>query len=114
MKLNDIISRFGLKVYSPPGDGELEIKHGYTSDMLSDVIANAGRDYVWVTMQTHINIIAVAALKDLAAIVLVRGHAPEPATIEVAKTKGVCVLGTNLSAFDITGQLYASGLTGGS
>ena len=41
----------------------LEVAHGYASDLLSDVIANAGKDSVWVTMQIHVNIIAVAALE---------------------------------------------------
>lgn len=111
MKLNEIISKLELVVISP-GKQDVEVMHGYTSDLLSDVIANAGKDYIWVTMQTHVNAIAVASLKDLAAVVIVGGRRLEETTVEVARTKGVCVLGTKLSAFDVTGKLYASGLTG--
>ncbi|MFH1538720.1 MAG: serine kinase [bacterium] len=110
MKLSEIISGLGLEVISP-GKRDVEVAHGYASDLLSDVIANAGKDYIWVTMQTHVNVIAVASLKDIAAVVVVGGRKLEEATVEVARTKGVCVLGTKLSAFDVTGKLYASGLT---
>jgi len=113
MKLNDIISKFGMTIYAPPVDGNVEVANGYSSDLLSDVIANAGKDYIWVTMQMHVNIIAVAALKDVAAIVIVSNHKPADDTIEMAKQKGVCVLGTGLTSFEISGRLYAQGITGG-
>jgi len=112
-KLNEIISKCSLEIFSPPINGDVEVEHGYTSDMLSDVIANAGKNYIWITMQTHVNTVAVAALKDIAAIILVNYHKPSTDTIETAKTKGICLLGTVLSAFDISGRLYAAGLRGG-
>lgn len=113
MKLNEVIGEYGFMVYSPPQRPDVEVAHGYASDLLSDVIANAGENSVWVTMQTHVNIIAVAALKDVAAIVVVSNHKPSDDTIEMAKTKGVCVLGTGLTSFEVCGRLYAAGVKGG-
>ena len=110
MTLNEIIKTFGLTVYAPPADGRVKVEHGYASDLLSDVIANAGRDDIWVTMQMHVNIIAVAALKDIAAVVIVSSHRPADETIGIAKQKGVCVLGTGMTTFETCGRLYAAGI----
>ncbi|HOX29286.1 MAG TPA: serine kinase, partial [bacterium] len=86
MKLSEIIAENELTVFSPSKQPEVEIAHGYVSDMLSDVIANAGKDCVWMTMQTHSNVIAVAALKDMAGIIIVGGHKPSDETITLAKS----------------------------
>jgi hypothetical protein len=113
MTLSEIIDKFGFTVYAPPADGGVKVQNGYASDLLSDVIANAGKDDIWVTMQMHVNIIAVAALKDVAAIVIVSHHKPAADTIEIAKQKGVCVLGTGMTAFETCGRLYAAGIREG-
>ena len=113
MILSELIDTFGLRVYAPPADRQVEVAHGYASDLLSDVIANAGKDDIWVTMQMHVNIIAVAALKDVAAIVIVSHHKPADETIEIAKQKGVCLLGTGMTAFETCGRLYAAGIREG-
>ena len=60
---------------------EREIQGGYASDLLSDVMGNSREGDIWVTMQKHVNIVAVAQLNGLAAIVLVNGRRPEPDTI---------------------------------
>jgi hypothetical protein len=113
MILSNLIDTFGLRVYVPPADSQMEVAHGYASDLLSDVIANAGKDSLWVTMQIHGNIIAVAALKDVAAIVIVSNHKPSDETIAMAKQKGVCVLGTGMTTFETCGRFYAAGLREG-
>jgi hypothetical protein len=110
MTLSEIIDKFDLTVYATPTNGKVKVERGYASDLLSDVIANGGKDNIWVTMQMHVNIIAVAALKDIAAIVIVSHHRPADETIEIARQKGVCVLGTGMTAFEICGRLYAAGI----
>lgn len=110
MTLSEIIDTFGLTVYAPPLDGKVKVGNGYASDLLSDVIANAAKDDIWVTMQMHVNIVAVAALKDVAAIVIVSHHKPADETIDMAKQKGVCVLGTGMTAFETCGRFYAAGI----
>jgi hypothetical protein len=110
MNLSELIGTYGLTVFAPPVDGQPEVTFGYASDMLSDVIANTGKDCVWVTMQTHANIVAVAALKDVGAIVIVSNHKPTDDTIAMAKQKGICVLGTGMTTFEICGRLYTAGI----
>ena len=110
MNLSELIGTYGLTVFAPPVDGQVEVNLRLRLGLLSDVIANTGKDCVWVTMQTHANIIAVAALKDVGAIVIVSNHKPADDTIAMAKQKGVCVLGTGMTTFEICGRLYTAGI----
>ena len=82
------------------------IESGYTSDLLSDVIANANKNAVWVTVQRHINILGVAKLKDICAIVIPRSLPVEDVVIEKAKAEGIAILRDRRSAFEISGILY--------
>ncbi len=91
---------------------EREIRGGYASDLLSDVMANSHEGDIWVTMQKHVNIVAVAHLNGLAAIVLVNGRQPEPDTVARAEEMGIPIISTALQAFDVAGILYASGIRG--
>ncbi|HOO56093.1 MAG TPA: DRTGG domain-containing protein [bacterium] len=112
MKLTELIEGLELEVISSPVNDQILVEKGYVSDLLSDVIANAEKDTIWITMQTHVNIIAVAALKELGALIIVNSREPEPDTIRMAKEKGVCVLGTNMTAFETAGKLYGKGIKG--
>lgn len=83
-----------------------EISGGYVSDLLSDVMGNADEGQVWITLQTHKNVMAIASLKELAAVILVNGHKPDDDTAAQSNEEDIPLLGTPLSAFDITGKLY--------
>ncbi len=89
-----------------------EIKGGYASDLLSDVMGNGSEGDIWVTLQKHVNIVAVAQLKGLAAIVLVNDRKPEADTILKAEEMGIPIIVTRLPAFEAIGILYAQGIYG--
>jgi len=110
MKIKDIIEKFELKVMNEISEPERDISGGYTGDLLSDVIANSKKDNVWITMQTHMNIIAVASLKEISAIIIVMGREVEKDAIEKANEEKVLILGTNLSAFQISGKFFEYGI----
>jgi hypothetical protein len=86
-------------------DGQVEA--GYVSDLLSDVIANAPENSVWVTVQRHINILGVAKLKNIVAIITPRSLVVEAGVIDKAKDEGIALLRSGWTAFEITGKLYA-------
>ncbi|MCK3686353.1 DRTGG domain-containing protein [Maribellus sp. YY47] len=106
MKVSDLVEKFGLKVFSGEAGLDREITGGYVSDLLSDVMGNAGEGDVWITLQTHQNVMAIASLKDLAAVILVKGHEPEEDTLEHSNEEGIPVLGTTLNTFEIAGKLF--------
>ncbi|HOW39808.1 MAG TPA: DRTGG domain-containing protein [Bacteroidales bacterium] len=106
MKISEIISALNLKVISGDKGLKNEVTGGYVSDLLSDVMGNAREGNVWVTLQTHQNVVAVSALKDLAAIIIVKGLTPDNDTIEKSNIENIPVLSTELDTFNITGRLF--------
>lgn len=106
MKVSDLVEKFGLKVIAGKAGLNNEITGGYVSDLLSDVMGNAAEGEVWITLQTHQNVMAIATLKDLAAVILVKGFEPDEDTIEHSNEEGVPILGTDLGTFEITGEIF--------
>lgn len=88
------------------------IQGGYTSDLLSDVIAHAKKDDIWITLQVHCNIVAVAVLKEIAGVIFVNGREPDKETISKAQAEGIPLLASPLTAYEITGKLHKLGIRG--
>lgn len=106
MKVNDIVEQLGLTVCSGANGLANEVEGGYVSDLLSDVMGNAQTGMIWVTLQTHKNVMAVASLKDLAAVILVSGLNPDDDTAAQSNEEGIPILSTELDTFTITGKIY--------
>ena len=106
MKLKEIAQKLKLHALTSPDRLDNEVSYGYTSDLLSDVMANSKEGYLWITLQTHQNIVAVAKLKDLSGIVLVNNREPDEDTVEKAVQENVPLLRTSEAAFVISGRLY--------
>lgn len=107
MKVSDLVEKFNLKIFSGTNGLENEITGGYVSDLLSDVMGFARENQVWITLQTHQNVLAIASLKDLAAVILVKGFQPDEDTLIHSNEEGIPVLGTDMETFEIAGKLYA-------
>jgi len=84
---------------------------GYAGDLLSDVLAHARKGQVWITLQTHINIVAVASAKELCGIIIVNGRTPEEATLRKAEQEHIPILVSALSTYDLVAQLCEIGVT---
>lgn len=112
MHLTEIIKKLRLSVRTGAGLLEKEVSRGYASDLMSDVIANANEGDLWVTLQIHQNIVAVAVMKSLGGIILVNGREPEEVTRQKAEAEGVPIMVTDMPAFELVGQLFALGISG--
>ncbi|HHV41077.1 MAG: DRTGG domain-containing protein [Bacteroidales bacterium] len=106
MTVKEMAQTLGLKVLAGEGGLEKKIIGGYTSDLLSDVMGYADAGYVWITLQTHKNVMAIASLKELAAVVLVKGFEPDADTVELAEQEDIPILSTTEQAFELSGRLY--------
>ena len=106
MTVQELVNALNLKVFCGQDNLDREIKGGYTSDLLSDVMGFAKEGQVWITLQTHKNVLAIASLKELAAILLVKGNLPEEDMLEQAIEEGIPVLGTDEQTFETTGKVY--------
>ena len=112
MKLAEIVEAFDLDVKCCRDALDTGVACGYASDLLSDVLANSGEGAVWITLQTHQNIVAIAGMKGHAGIVLINGREPEEDTLVKAEQENVPIMVSKLSAFDLVGRLYEMGVRG--
>lgn len=104
MKLEKITAEIDAEILARGNDEE--ITTGYTSDMLSDVIANAGEGMAWITLQMHMNVVAVAQLKKIPLIVLTGKAQPAPEVLQAAAEKGLNVMRSGFDSFQTSGRLY--------
>ncbi len=109
MTVTELIDMLELSPLHLEDDGAAPVTGVYCGDLLSDVLANAQPESVWFTVQGHTNIIAVAALRDLACVVVVNGLAPDPQTVAKARHQGVSLCGSPRNAAELC-QLLAGKL----
>lgn len=112
MKLGEIIKSCNLQVVCGDEALEREVAGGYASDLLSDVMANSKKGDIWITLQVHPNIVAVAKLKEIVGIIMINGRKPEQETITKAKGEGLPIMTTDIPAFELVGKLYNMGVRG--
>lgn len=107
MRLNYLVETLNLKVFSCENLLEREFEGVYVCDLLSDVLGNAKPNQIWITLQTHKNIVAVAHLKGLSCVILVKGLTPNEDTILKAEEEKIILLGSEKETFDLAGDLRA-------
>lgn len=113
MNLQELIDHMDFRVLTEGKDfSKITPSTGYTSDLLSCVMAGAPRQGIWVTLQAHLNIIAVAALLDLCAVIITEGSEPDQATITRANSEGITLLSTTDKTFSVVGRLWGLGVRG--
>lgn len=110
MKLSEIIEKLELEIVTGFDFSEKQVTGVYIGDLLSLVMSKAQQNYLWITIQTHINIIAVATLVELAGIIIVDGMEIDKDTIEKANEVGIPLIKSNLSAYDVACQLKEIGM----
>lgn len=110
--VQQIIENLELEILTRQAQTDCAVTGGYASDLLSDVMAHAKPGNLWVTLQIHQNIVAVAALKELSGIIIVLGREPEQDILDKARSEQVCLLRTARNTFDIVGRMYALGIRG--
>jgi hypothetical protein len=111
MDLKKVIELLGLNLITDEKYFESIIPTGgYASDLLSCVMAGAKHGNIWVTIQSHMNIVAVAALLDLSGIIITEDARPDQLTIDKANEQGVTILLTQMPTYMVSGKLWESGI----
>ena len=106
MKVRELVENLNLKVLSGENGLDRDIDGCYVSDLLSDVMGNAEMGNVWVTLQTHKNVMAIASLKELACVILVKGLTPSEDTVEQSNEEGIPFLSTDMQTYETVGKIY--------
>ena len=112
MRLEELGRQLSLEVQTAPEKLHVEVTGGYASDLLSCVMAKAQEGNVWVTLQTHTNVVAVASLLNLAGIVVTEGMALDAATVKKANAEGIPILTTGATTYTVVGRLFELGVLG--
>jgi len=110
--VKDVIEKFGLKVIAGEKGLNRTVQGGYCGDLLSDVMGNAQSGCIWLTIQGHQNIIAVAVLREISAIVLTGNNTPHAETRDKANEESIPLLQWPDSTYELAGRLYAAGIHG--
>ena len=105
MKAKDLKDRLNLVLAAGEEGLDRSISGGYCGDLLSDVMANASEHNVWLTVQAHQNIVAVAVLKEIACIIITCGNRPDQATCHKADEEKIPLFLSDKSAFDLATDL---------
>ena len=109
MTVQQLIDALSLTVFHLD-DPDRPVTGGYCGDLLSWVMGRAPADGAWLTIMSNVNVAAVAALADVACVILTEGVVPDQPLLDRAKMQGINLLGTELGSYECAGKL--SGLIG--
>ena len=110
MKVSELAALIKARPLTEGISEDKEIICGYVCDLLSWVMAHGEECMAWVTVQTHLNVIAVAALAEMACVILPEGITMEQDVLDKANAEEMCVLASPLTAYEICGLLAAQGV----
>ena len=112
MTVGQIVDELGMKVLTGKEQLKREVANAYCCDLLSRVMAKGGKNCVWITIQPHLNIIAVATLLELACIIIPEDIPVDEKTLVKAEEEQVVILSSSMCAYTISGKLYSLGIMG--
>jgi predicted transcriptional regulator len=110
MLVNDLVEKFDLSIVAGENGLDREIMEGYCGDLLSEIMGNAPTGCAWMTVQGHQNIVAVAVLREMAAIIITGGQKPDEETIQKADQEGIPILLWPKSSYQLAGRIFGAGV----
>lgn len=110
MTVGEVVEKLSLSILAGQNLLQRQVEGGYVSDLLSNVMAGAKENQLWVTVQLHSNVVAVAALLNISAIIIAGNKQPGPETITKADDQGVILLLSEENAFEVVCRLHDLGI----
>jgi predicted transcriptional regulator len=110
MQLRDVIKAIDGTLLTPQSNLDRDIPHVASSDLMSDVLAFSAPHALLVTGLVNSHVIHTAELAELAAIVFARGKAPANGLVKLAEEKGLPLISSPCTMFEICGRLFGAGL----
>lgn len=106
MNIGEVAEKLGLETLQGKCE-ESNVRGGYTSDLLSDVMAHASSGQVLITIQAHKNTVAVATLAGLSAVIIANSRPVPDDMLEAAEEEGIGIFRSKENQFTLSGRLYA-------
>lgn len=110
MLVKDLVEKFDLSIAAGKNGLDREVMDGYCGDLLSEIMGNAPAGCAWMTVQGHQNIVAVAVLREMAAIIITGGQTPDEETIQKADQEGIPILLWPNSSYRLAGRIFGAGV----
>ncbi len=110
MDVKTVAEKLNLTYYSGEELADKTASGCYIGDLLSLAMSKVQMDYVWITIQTNVNIVAVASLADAGCIIIADGCVPDEKTVERAKEQDIIILGSECSAYELAVKLSEMGI----
>jgi predicted transcriptional regulator len=110
MFVKDLVEKFDLTIAAGKKGLDREVLDGYCGDLLSEIMGNAPAGCAWMTVQGHQNIVAVAVLREMAAIIITGDQKPDEETIQKADQESIPILLWPNSSFSLAGRIFGAGV----
>lgn len=110
VSLLTVVETLQLETLSSAKALDRPVRGGYASDLLSCAMRGGNKDFLWVTLQSHTNVVAVAGLLNLAGVIITEGNRPTPETVAQAEKEKVVLLLSPEDTFSVVGRLYLLGI----
>ena len=110
MKLREIVRELSLTVSAGKAGLDREVVGGYAADLLSCAMAGAHPGQVWLTLQGHLNVVAIASLNELSGVIVTEDKPISPETLAKADEEHIPILTTSKTTFEVAGLLWTLGL----
>ena len=110
MLVKDLVEKFDLTIAAGKKGLDREVLDGYCGDLLSEIMGNAPAGCAWMTVQGHQNIVAVAVLREMAAIIITGDQKPDEETIQKADQESIPILLWPNSSFSLAGRIFGAGV----
>lgn len=105
MKVKNLAEKLELNILTGEVGLDREIEGGYAGDLLSWVMSHGSKGNVWITVQIHSNIVAVAVLLELSCILIPENITVEQSTIDKAVSEGIPILQSKDHAFELCSKI---------
>lgn len=112
MNIKEIADILSAEILTDFSNEETDIKYGFASDLMSDVLAYANSDSLLVTGLNNSQVIRTAEMMDMGTVLFVRGKKPCKEILELAEENSITVLSTNYTMFKTCGLLATYGMKG--
>jgi len=110
MTINELLPHIEGELLSQGIDPQRPVSCGYACDLLSWVMAHGKRDMAWITVQTHLNVIAVASLAEMSCVILPEDIRMEAVPLMKARQEGIAVITSRLSAYELCAAMAQLGI----
>ncbi len=101
MKVSELAKTLGCEIVCGKSGAEKELSGCYIGDLLSLAMSRVQKDNVWITIQSNINIAAVASLTEAGCIIICDGFGPDENTAKKAEAEEITILTSEKSAYEL-------------